>query len=204
MWRDLLVLQADSDRVDRGVWRVPANNMAAIQVADEFGTEPLAFISSSFQISLQGSGHSTRAFQVASSALLTHNKDLVMHPVRMWSVPFQEAVLVLLQHNKTQEQELVWIPTSSQQLDRNFELSNWSLNHNNLTENPEDFAAPPFLHGDPTITSVIVASTEGRLDIPNAKTAICSVMIRQRETLLFDQVKQDNTKSHPDNTGDNF
>jgi hypothetical protein len=115
-----------------------------------------------------------------------------MHPVRIWSVPFQEAVIVLLQHNKTQEQELVWIPTS-QPLDRNFELSNWSINHNNLTENPEDFAAPPFLHGDPTLTSVIVASTEGRNDIPNAKTAMCSVMIRQCDTLLFDQVKQDHT-----------
>ncbi len=126
-----------------------------------------------------------------------------MHPAGMWSVPFQNAVIVLLQHNKTGERELVWIPTS-EPLDPKFDLSNWSINHNNLTENPEDFASPPFLHGDPTLTSVIVASTEGRLDIPNAKTAICSVMIRQRETLLFDQVKQDNTKSHPDNTGDNF
>ncbi len=197
VWRDLLAFEANSDRIDRGVWRVSTNTMAAIQVADEFGIEPLTFISNSFQIklsSVHGNNDDARTLQVTSPALLSHKKELVMHPVRMWPVPFQEAVIVLLQHNRTQEQELVWIPTSSQHLDRrNFELSNWSINHNNLAENPEDFAAPPFLHGDSTLTNVIVASTEGRLDIPNAKTAISSVMIRQRETLIFDQVKQDNT-----------
>ncbi len=42
VWRDLLAFQTDSDRIDRGVWRVPANTMAAIQVADEFAIEPTA------------------------------------------------------------------------------------------------------------------------------------------------------------------
>lgn len=45
VWRNLLVLQTDSERIDRGVWRVPANTMSAIQVADEFGVEPLCVYS---------------------------------------------------------------------------------------------------------------------------------------------------------------
>jgi hypothetical protein len=66
-----------------------------------------------------------------------------------------------------------------------------------LTENPEDFCSPPFLHDDPTLESIdpIIASTKGRVDIPTAKIAITTVTIRKRDTLLFDQVKEENKKA---------
>ncbi len=194
VWRDLLVLLTESDRIDRSVWHV-AGATTAVNPADEFGIGQFCTISTtnSFRINVSSTLHQgkERVIDVASSALLTHNKELVMFPIKTWTVPFQQAVIVLLQHHKTKEQELVWIPTS-QPLAHNFELSNWSLNHNNLVENPEDFAAPPFLLGDSTLKSLpIIAATESRTDIPNAKTALCSVTIRQNDTLLFDQVKQD-------------
>jgi len=53
-------------------------------------------------------------------------------------------------------------------------------------ENPEDFRSPPFLLGDPTLKSdPIIASTEGRLDIPTAKAALFTVTIRGRDMLMF-------------------
>jgi hypothetical protein len=194
VWRDLLVLLAESDRLDRSVWQVAAGFMAAVNPADEYGIDQFCTIATnSFRIKITNNGNE-RAIDVASPALLTHNKELVMFPINAWSVPFQQAVIVLLQHFKTKEQELVWIPTS-QPLDRNFELSNWALNHNNLTENPEDFAAPPFLLGDSTLkTPPIIAAIESRTDVPNAKTALCSVTIRHNDTLLFDQLKQEDKK----------
>jgi hypothetical protein len=125
---------------------------------------------------------------------------LIMTPIQLWSVPFQDAVIVLFQNIDTREIELIWIPnegnlvTTAREITHveSLELSLWAINHNNVTEHPSQFCAPPFLHGDPTLFDypIIISSTEGRTDIPNVKTALISVTIRHQHTLLFDQLKQ--------------
>ena len=88
-------------------------------------------------------GTTSTTYNIASPALATHQNQVVMRPNQLWTVPFQQAVIVQLQHVKTEERELVWIPTAKPQ-PFDFELSNWAINHNNLMENPEDFRSPPF------------------------------------------------------------
>jgi hypothetical protein len=190
VWRNLLVLIADSDRIDRGIWQTDA---LAIHPADEFGIDSIYILKGTRLRTIPfrnngGKGHSSDFFSPA----LVSNKEAVMRPIKCWVVSFQQAVVVLLQHIKTGEQELVWVPMDTP-LCHDFELSNWSINHNNLTENPEDFAAPPFLHGDSTLGVPLIAATEGRMDVVG-KTALYAVTIRYRDTLLFDQVSQTKMK----------
>ncbi len=76
----------------------------------------------------------------------------------------------------------------------NRDVSLWAINHNNLLEDPTEFRAPGYLQGDPTLGPppllLLFAATEGRTDIVGAKTAAVSIVLRQRDVLIFDQVKQ--------------
>ncbi len=186
VWRNLLLLLTDSDRLDRGVWQLGQGTYTAINMADEFGVDQVHVLQNGGRyITVQ-----KNKFDLASPALVSLHRQVLMRPTQLWTVPFQQAVIVQLQNINTEERELVWIPTSKPQ-PFDFELSNWAINHNNLTENPEDFASPPFLHGDSSLkTDPIIASTESRIDIPTAKAALAAVTIRGRNTLMFDQVKQ--------------
>jgi hypothetical protein len=188
VWRSLFILIIESDRTDRGVWQIGTGAQSAIQLADEFGIDQIHILNRRF-IKAIDLGKGEHTFDLASPAFtsLGLEKKVIMIPIQLWSVPFQKAVIVMLQNTKSEERELVWIPTSAP---NELEYSNWAINHNNLTENPEDFCSPPFLHGDPTLNNVVIASTEGRTDIPTAKTAVVTVTIRNRDTLIFDQVKQ--------------
>jgi hypothetical protein len=192
VWRNLLLLLLDSDRLDRSVWHVGQGNYTAINLADEFGVDQVHV--------LQHGGRyiktPTNTYDLASHALVPLNETFIMRPTQLWTVPFQQAVMVQLQNIKTAEQELIWIPTAKRQ-PFDFEMSNWAINHNNLMENPEDFASPPFLRGDPSLkTDPIIASTESRIDVPSAKAALTTVTIRGRDTLMFDQVKQNQSVKH--------
>ncbi len=187
----MLLLLMDSDRLDRGVWQPGQGSYTAINMADEFGVDQVHV--------LQSGGRYITAqrnkFDLASPALVSLHRQVLMRPTQLWTVPFQQAVIVQLQNINTEEGELVWIPTSKPQ-PFDFELSNWAINHNNLTENPEDFASPPFLYGDPSMkTEPILASTESRIDVPTAKAALIAVTIHGRDTLLFDQVKNSNSQT---------
>ncbi len=202
LWRSLIVLLIESNRIDRGVWSVGRhdeggyNNRWQISThpADEFGIDQIHLIhpgrSAIRTIQLQRDGMNTHTFELVSPALVSLRREQMMHFARAWTIPFQQAVAVMLESNTSKDSELVWIPTHQKQLDCNFELSNWAVNHNNLVENPEDFAAPPFLHGDKTLSEVIVASTEGRVDIPNVRTAMTAVVIRHKDVMVFDQLQQ--------------
>lgn len=186
VWRGLLVLLIESDRIDRSVWHVGKDTFSALNVADEFGIDQMHLVRG-MHILIHD-----RRISLASPAFVSLglHREMVMRPVQAWSVPFQAAVLVLMQHNTTKERELVWIHNE-------VDVSNWAVNHNNLTENPEDFAAPPFLLGDATLNGPIplIAATEGRTDIAGAKTAMAAVTIRSRDVMLFDQVQQTQTEA---------
>jgi hypothetical protein len=203
VWRSLYLLILESDRIDRGVWQVGIGSQAAIQTADEFGIDQMHMLQSGGRyikvLELKREGWTANSVDLASPALvsLSLEKTVITRPIQLWCVPFQKAVIVLLQNINTGERELVWIQTDTEQQRKEIELSDWAINHNNLTENPEDFCSPPFLHGDPTLESTdpIITSTEGRVDIPTAKIAITTVTIRKRDTLLFDQVKEENKKA---------
>jgi hypothetical protein len=212
VWRSLFVLLIESNRIDRGVWSAGRHDgdysnrwQTSIHHADEFGIDQIHLIhpgrSAIRAIQLQRDGMKAHTFEIASPALMSlgQRKEQMMQFVCAWTVPFQQAVVMMLECTSSKDRELVWIPTHQRQLDRDFELSNWAINHNNLTENPEDFAAPPFLHGDKTLSDVIVASTEGRVDIPNVRTAMTAVVIRHRDVMVFDQLQQqeDPTKKIP-------
>ena len=82
-----------------------------------------------------------------------------MLPVQLWTVPFQDAVVVLLRSKVNKEHELVWLEAETKdakkggggkKLDR--DLSLWALNHNNLLEHPGEFPLLlllPFFKGMP-------------------------------------------------------
>ena len=141
---------------------------------------------------------------------------VMMRPVQLWTVPFQEAVLVLFANIETGHQELVWIPTPSTLLNSSssfktreaqtdkLEPSMWALNHNAFAESPENFQVPPFLLGDPTMTTttnnsslMVVAATEGRTDIAKVRTGLVAIGLRKRDFLLFDQLSQSNQSQTP-------
>jgi hypothetical protein len=195
VWRNLLLLLADSDRLDRGVWQVgPPGSSTTINLADEFGVDQVHI--------LQRGGRyiktipTNHTFDLAAAAFASHQNQIIVRPTQLWTVPFQQAVIVQLQNIKTGERELVWIPTGQPQ-PFDFEMSNWAINHNNLMENPEDFSSPGLLHGDPTLQNEpIIASTESRIDVPSAKAALTTVTLRGRDTLMFDQVKQNQVVKH--------
>jgi hypothetical protein len=195
VWRNLLLLLADSDRLDRGVWQVgPPGSSTAINLADEFGVDQVHI--------LQRGGRyiktipTNHTFDLAAAAFASHQNQIIVRPTQLWTIPFQQAVIVHLQNIKTGARELVWIPTAKPQ-PFDFEMSNWAINHNNLMENPEDFSSPGLLHGDPTLQNEpIITSTESRIDVPSAKAALATVTIRGRDTLMFDQVKQTQAVNH--------
>jgi len=117
-----------------------------------------------------------------------------MQPAQLWTVPFQEAALMLLRNKDSGHAELVWIPTDQQIPQDVHDLSLFALNHNSFAEDPGDFRAPPTLLGDGTMGQmpIIMAATEGRTDLlPKVRTAMAAVTIRKRDTLLFDQLKQE-------------
>jgi hypothetical protein len=202
VWRSLYLLILESDRIDRGVWQVGIGSQAAIQTADEFGIDQMHILQSGGRyikvLELKREGWIANSVDLASPALVSLGleKTVIMRPIQLWCVPFQKAVIVLFQNIKTGERELVWIQIDTEQQKKEIELSDFSINHNNLTEKPEDFCSPPFLHGDPTLESTdpIIAATEGRVDIPTAKIAITTVTIRKRDTLLFDKSRKKTRK----------
>lgn len=195
VWRNLLLLLIESDRLDRGVWQVGAGSFTAIHIADEFGIDQVHVLQHGGRY-IKVIHSKINTFDLASPALVSTQNQVVMQPSRLWTVPFQQAVIVQLQNIKTGERELVWIPTATPQ-PFDFELSSWAINHNNLMENPEDFSSPPFLYGDASLkTDPIIASTESRVDIPTAKAALTTVTIRGRDSLMFDQVKQNQVVKH--------
>jgi hypothetical protein len=192
VWRSLLVLILESDRLDRGTWQVGSGWQTACHPADEFGIDQVHFMQpANFRIKViqfQREDMRTSTFDIRSPALVSlgMQNELIMQPVKIWTTPFQNAAIVQLQNVKTKKMDLVWIPN---RVDRDFELSNWALNHNTMQESPQDFRSPPFLHGTDS-DPAIIACTEGRTDVPNAKTALSTLVIRRQDVLFFDQLKQ--------------
>lgn len=218
VWRGLLIWLRDSERKDAGIWQAPEGGAAqcAINVADEFGIDRLHFVIHRGQgeipliraMDLGGSGDRGHSFELPSEALWDHNalaaaaaaanRELSLVPVQLWTVPFQDAVVVLLQSTREEQGlELVWIRTvQERKLNRDPAL--WALNRNTQLEDAGEFVAPPFLQGDPTLTSApLVAACEGRVDILGVQTACAAVSMRRSETLVFDQVKQDEAMQLP-------
>jgi hypothetical protein len=203
MWRALLMLLRESEHRDAGIWQAPEGGAAqvAINVADEFGIDRLHFVIQQQErsqiplirvVHLQG-GQGGYTFELPSEALWNPNNADALRPVQAWTVPFQEAVVVLLEStvNQGDRHELVWIRSSREER-LNRDLSLWAINHNTQLENPAEFRAPPFLQGDATLTSApLVAACEGRIDIAGVATACAALSIRRSETLVFDQVKQE-------------
>jgi hypothetical protein len=196
VWRSLLVLILESDRIERGVWHVGPGWQTSAHMADEFGIDQIHFLQpAAFRIKavqFQREDMHASVLDVVSPALVSlgMHKEVIMHPVKIWTVPFQQAAVVQLRNVKTAKLDVVWIPN---RIDRDHELSNWAINHNTMQENPQDFRSPPFLHGtddDPPL----VACTEGRSDVANAKTALSAITVRGRDLLFFDQLKQNDKK----------
>jgi hypothetical protein len=194
IWRSLLVLILESDRLDRGTWSVGQGWLTAIHPADEFGIDFVHFVhpaSPTYIKAIQFQQQEMRSsvFHLVSPALMSlgMRPELIMQPIKMWTVPFQQAVVVQLQNVETKQLDMVWIPNRAA---RDFEVSNFAINHNTLEENPDDFRSPPFLHGT-DMDDPIIASTEGRTDVANARTALTSIVVRKQDVLLFDQLKQD-------------
>jgi hypothetical protein len=190
LWRNLLLLLQESDRIDRCV--VNANGQVAIQTADEFGIDLVHTIyrgSDGPQIRVaELLRDRTNRFAVPiRSESLASCDEVIMRPTQLWTVAFQNSVIVELQNVYDGQREIVLLPTHKSAI---YDLSFWSVNHNNLTEDPADFNVPPFLHGDSSLTSTaLVCSSEGRGDIAGAKIAATSIVIRRRDVLMFDQAK---------------
>ncbi len=196
LWRSLLVLVQAVDQNDKGVWFAGTGWQTAIQVADEFGVDQLHFANGTDLRALdfcrEGKKHLTTALAGPALLSLGMNRKVVMRVSGLWSVPFQNACIVEFENVESHEKELAWVPTTRKTPKADFDVSLWAINHNSVAESPDNFAAPPVLLGDRSlgISPPLVAGTEGRVDIPNAKTAVVSVTLRKRDTLIFDQVKQ--------------
>ncbi len=202
IWKALMHTLKQSDLHDRVVWDMQDRHVAT-NLADEFGVDclhRLAFedkkpVIQSITLGDDLPPHAIqsvrRFFDLQLSNALQNSP---MNIVQLWTVPFQDAVIVKLQSPTTLYCELIWIRTSAMSLPaKDRDLSLWAINHNNLAENPQDFRAPPFLDGDKTLgptTTVLLSSTEGRRDLVHVNTACASVILRHRDVLFFDQVKQ--------------
>ena len=90
-----------------------------------------------------------------------------MIPVQLWKL--QEACLILFQRRGTKFHELVWLRLHSSHQDP----SHWAINHNSPQEDPRLFQEPPFLKGDPTLSSVLLACTPSS-GLANESSAIPS------------------------------
>ncbi len=176
----------------KGLWQ------AGLQTArhvggDEFGIDRIHVLERSNTI---------RAIQLGRDQFAAHSFVLPadalrsphMVPVQLWSVPFQDAVVVLLQSREQRHFEVLWMRSNENEA-LNRDLSLWAVNHNNLLDDPREFRAPGYLRGDPTLAPpplllLLFTATEGRTDIVDAKTATASIVLRQRDVLVFDQLKQ--------------
>jgi hypothetical protein len=183
IWRSLLSLLDVSNQRDQAVSKVDDGAETAVQLADEFGVDHVHFISCGvdFVRTIQFERDSVSGY---ATRLDTTALEGVMDPVKAWSVPFQDACVVLYQNRNTGATELVCILTPAiQRSGDKVELSMFALNRNAFAEDPSTFRAPPFLTGDATLRGrqPLMASTE------NGVTAI---VIRQRDVLLFDKRKE--------------
>lgn len=214
----------------------------AVQPADEFGLDVLHAVihnapnpsSSSSTIDSSDVPFSIKMFRYSNNNAVSNNRSattielnleafqapnlaatVMMKPLRLWTMPFQDAVLVLFANTETGHQELIWIPTLKSLLTSStirhaqtdkLEPSLWALNHNALAESPENFQVPPYLLGDPTMTTttttsesklLVVAATEGRTDIVNVRTGLAAIGLRKRDFLVFDQLSQSNQLQSP-------
>ena len=182
VWRSLLSLLDVSNQRDRAVSKVDDGVETAIQLADEFGIDNVHFISARDvdhlrSIQFQRDSVSGYLMNLDTTAL-----EGVMDPVKAWSVPFQDACVVLYQNRTSNETELVWVPTSMAKQGHQVELSLFALNRNAFADDPSTFRAPPFLTGD--------ASMRGRPMMTATENGAAAVLIRQRDVLLFDQGKK--------------
>jgi hypothetical protein len=120
-WRSVYLLVLESDRIDRGVWQIGIGSQAAIQTADEFGIDQMHILQSGGRyikvLELKREGWIANSVDLAFPALVSLGleKTLISRPIQLWCVPFQKAVIVLLQNIKTGERELVWIQTDTEQ-----------------------------------------------------------------------------------------
>ena len=217
LWQHLMVAHMEAKHRDPHVQPLSPQEKVTVQSAghydDEFGIDCLHLIehkagSSTFQLLVIPNAtasplvNNSKTIPLKITALRDDHNDnstprLLMEPLDVCSVPFQNAVLLLLRNRQNQSRrELLWIPTDPSPLPTSplapVELSYWALNHNTFAEHPGDFQAPPFLHGDASLVhnTIMMAATEGRTDIANVHTALTAVALRQRDVLLFDQIHQ--------------
>ncbi len=100
VWRSLLVLARESDRLDRGTWATGQGWQTAIHPADEFGVDNVHFLHVKesrikiIQFAREDMRSSTT--DIASRALVSIGiyKEVIMQPVKIWTVPFQQAAIV--------------------------------------------------------------------------------------------------------------
>jgi hypothetical protein len=195
VWRSLLIKISQSDSVDRLVVNC---TQISINPADEFGVDisheivrddrgqPLIRVSSPQTTT-------TRHYNDLMQEAFCGSKNSTMEVENLWTISFQDSVMILLRNSKTGHRELVWIRTPLQnqhQNQTNRDPSLWAINHNTLAETPDDFKSPPYLDGDASLDGhqPLFLSTEGRTDIPNVKNACAAVFVRHRDLLIFDQV----------------
>ena len=119
--------------------------------------------------------------KTSSSSSAAFPNDAPKRVAKVWQIPGGHT-MVLFQNAKNGFLELVWVRPGE-------DYSRWALNHNNRLEDPEEFMEPPHLPGDPTLTAEpLVASLE------DPKRLTLAVILRQRDVLLFDHVKQKQRK----------
>lgn len=181
VWRGLFILDLDYADRERAVWkRLDPGSECSINVADEFGVDQIPILDIKARqlrsISSIADSSSERVFNLDHRSL----KSCV--PVRAWSVPFQQAVLILWRGDDGLE-----LVMHNQASMNGKNLNLWALNHNR-GEIDDDFVAPGKLEGDYTLyRAPIVASTEARLGLPGDLLISCfAVTIRKRDTLVFD------------------
>ena len=199
VWKGLLVLMRTTDSEHQGVWNADGHQVA-IQVADEFGVDDVHLVQGTDKIlrtvRFQREGMTHRDTETDLSALFSPSDDSrpVMMPVQAWTVPFQDAVVLVLQNRKSGLFEVVWAPTHPL-VGGPIDFSFFALNHNTMAEDPFDFRMPPFLLGDESLGQseqpILVTGIEGRTDLANVNTAVAAITLRQRDVLQFDQVKQE-------------
>src|SRR3990167_9603838 len=119
VWRNLLLLLRESERRDQSVWQPrEKGTQIAIQPADEFGIDSIHMIVHRADIPLVRVLRLQReaiveasSFDLPSEALWNPKMEYAMLPVQLWTVPFQDAVVVLLRSKVNNEHEIVWIET---------------------------------------------------------------------------------------------
>jgi hypothetical protein len=105
LWRSLLVLGQETDKKQRGAWAIQEGRgvQSGIQLADEFGVDRIHLLIHSKGtlriVKLQRRGSiETRFTKVLNLAALPDNNVI---PYQLWTVPFQDAALLLLRNRVT-------------------------------------------------------------------------------------------------------